>query len=1354
MAGEIFVGSVGVSVVPNLRGFNDRMRAELVPSAGVIGSEIGKEISKGIADNLNIGDIVTKGVTKAMPSIRASAAVMGASFGRAFKNSFNDATKDLTAKVSIDKESVAKMRRVINLALKDAFTIKVKADIDQTSLLKIALAARVAAASGAGGGAAGASGGGVTPLDDLINRLISRGGGGGKGGGVGGVAAAAAGDSGGGGVFGSTLLASLLPGGTRVSTGVGSAIASLGAPGAVGIGGIAAAALPLIAQQLSGGLVAGLGGGLAGLGIAGALMGNVSGQAATTAAALRYNAAQLRVTAAQDRLNKLETSGKATAAQLASAHASVASAMATAATAGDKFSDVNARSAGNVAALQGAFNSLEPTAKAAMTEIGAAFTVPLTQIFKLTDFVINDMTPVFAGASKIIAGPFKILADTVLTSFTSPQVKSSITAVANAFAGILTAFTPDIPGIMNSMADAIERIALAVSKNPKAFADFINFLFQIVIFSVNAIAFLTDVADYVEAHFTPAMHRIAVVFDGVRHDVAHIWDQIFENSIGMVIRLTHNIETQFNSMRHEIAVIFDGMRHDIAHVWDMIYENTVGRVIRLWQITGSTFANQRHDVSMTMDGMRHDIARYWDLIYQDSIGRVIRMMHDVESFTDRMRHDVSSTYDLMRHDISAVWDQIYSDTIARVVRMVTTVDNKILGFKNYVITLFHDAGSWLVKAGGDVIGGLLNGIDNAIRHVGTWIKAHVVDPIVNNVKHYFGIASPSTVMGDIGDNLMQSLMSSMLKTGAKGIGNFIKLIFGGWPQALGGAVSKTLIDITKLPAKALQAIAGLTGSAGKAIGGFFSKLFGGGTSGVSQWTGTVIRALAMLGLPLSLAGNVLHQMQTESGGNVNAINLTDINAQRGDPSRGLMQVIGGTFAQYHVAGTSGNIYDPLANIAAALNYAMHVYGPTLMRGGMGVGSGHGYAAGTGSDGAAAGWAWVGENGPELVNFNGGESVLPIGGYATGTSSAVAAFNRMVTAGTSLAASLAKITLSTTASTFGSDQSRFLADLRLYFSPATDRARSNLVISQINELKSLQTHIKTLSTNIAQANTYQAQELGRLKAYGGVTQIGIQGVGAQQGSTLLSGLQSQVSVLNNFGKTIKDLRTTGASASVIGQVAAMDPASGTDYGRKMITALNKMKALKLPAGMMTQLIAAGPDAAIAYADALKAASPATLKAIIGTETALEATRASVSRGVTSVVEGGAYNTGVNFVNGLKSQQKVLESQFAHLGKTLGQEAIKWMRVPANKRPYGYATGGWINEPVSGIGQYSGALYTFAERGREYVIPEGGARGGDGGSAQYHAHFDGLTGQAIEGHVRTAFTAMSLTQGRLQRQGRRS
>lgn len=117
---------------------------------------------------------------------------------------------------------------------------------------------------------------------------------------------------------------------------------------------------------------------------------------------------------------------------------------------------------------------------------------------------------------------------------------------------------------------------------------------------------------------------------------------------------------------------------------------------------------------------------------------------------------------------------------------------------------------------------------------------------------------------------------------------------------------------------------------------------GGGGAGVQRWRTLALQAMQMVGLNPNLIGKVLTQMQTESGGAPNAINLTDSNAQAGHPSQGLMQVIPGTFALYHVAGTSNNILDPLANIAAGLNYAKNVYGPNLN----GLGQGHGYASGS------------------------------------------------------------------------------------------------------------------------------------------------------------------------------------------------------------------------------------------------------------------------------------------------------------------------------------------------------------------------------------------------------------------------
>lgn len=98
-----------------------------------------------------------------------------------------------------------------------------------------------------------------------------------------------------------------------------------------------------------------------------------------------------------------------------------------------------------------------------------------------------------------------------------------------------------------------------------------------------------------------------------------------------------------------------------------------------------------------------------------------------------------------------------------------------------------------------------------------------------------------------------------------------------------------------------------------------------GSGAVSRWSPVVLQALAALHQPAGLLGAVLRRIKFESGGNPTAINLTDSNAQAGHPSQGLMQTIPSTFAAYAGPFRARGITDGLANIYAALNYALHRY---------------------------------------------------------------------------------------------------------------------------------------------------------------------------------------------------------------------------------------------------------------------------------------------------------------------------------------------------------------------------------------------------------------------------------------------
>ncbi len=137
----------------------------------------------------------------------------------------------------------------------------------------------------------------------------------------------------------------------------------------------------------------------------------------------------------------------------------------------------------------------------------------------------------------------------------------------------------------------------------------------------------------------------------------------------------------------------------------------------------------------------------------------------------------------------------------------------------------------------------------------------------------------------------------------------------------GGAVYPFPVDATKtqVPSKSdvTSAVLGSLGFGGGA---------GGTNAGSGQLAAWIMAGIAATGVPANWASPLHTLIMRESGGNPRSINLTDINAQHGDPSRGLMQTIGSTFEAYRLGSLPDDIYNPVANIAAGIRYILSRYG--------------------------------------------------------------------------------------------------------------------------------------------------------------------------------------------------------------------------------------------------------------------------------------------------------------------------------------------------------------------------------------------------------------------------------------------
>lgn len=142
----------------------------------------------------------------------------------------------------------------------------------------------------------------------------------------------------------------------------------------------------------------------------------------------------------------------------------------------------------------------------------------------------------------------------------------------------------------------------------------------------------------------------------------------------------------------------------------------------------------------------------------------------------------------------------------------------------------------------------------------------------------------------------------------------------------GGKRGEYYKAIVGMPAKVIDGAIEKAKQLGKSLLGMTTGP--GGLANAGQITGYIVAALRACGLPVTPAWIAGYQtlIKRESNGVTNAVNNSDSNAAAGHPSRGLTQTIPSTFMSNHQPGTSMDINDPVANIAASINYVRRRYG--------------------------------------------------------------------------------------------------------------------------------------------------------------------------------------------------------------------------------------------------------------------------------------------------------------------------------------------------------------------------------------------------------------------------------------------
>ncbi|WP_432091834.1 phage tail tape measure protein [Streptomyces sp. NRRL F-5630] len=523
--------------------------------------------------------------------------------------------------------------------------------------------------------------------------------------------------------------------------------------------------------------------------------------------------------------------------------------------------------------------------------------------------------------------------------------------------------------------------------------------------------------------------------------------------------------------------------------------------------------------------------------------------------------------------------------------------------------------------------------------------------------------------------------------------------------------------VRRVPRKAVDALFGYAKEADKQLPSSLANPPGGG---VERWRPYVVKALTANGLSTSgaMVERVLRQIATESGGNPRAVQgaIGDINNLTGDLAKGLMQTISATFNHYKFPG-HGNVFNGYDNLLAALNYAKHRYGPSLSF----LGQGHGYA--TGGRPRAGEVAWVGERGPELVKFRGGEEVYDhrtslamaagagVRGFAKGTLTAAqkkaareqAAQQRAqkreaerrqaarLSARKEIPGDLTAFTKSITGS--ASDISRAAAELTKDLK-ATGGASKSLINSTskaASKLESLSKQRDAVSATIDAAKQAAADQKATAADYIGLSNF----TGASSISSLLTGMKARQSQLKQDRAQIDSLAKKGVSKDIISQLVAMGPGAP-----------------------ITKLLTGAKASQVAQLNSL-AASGATLATSYGKTTA-------------DILYDAGKHAGDGFLSGLLAQKKALQDAMSSLaqravnavkrsGAATLPKAKKKTAVKKKVKPKRYDSGGWLMPGLSTVVNATGRPEPILTAGQWDAVQ----RGMTGGGPSYHYEINART-----------------------------
>lgn len=565
-------------------------------------------------------------------------------------------------------------------------------------------------------------------------------------------------------------------------------------------------------------------------------------------------------------------------------------------------------------------------AKLAMAEFGGAISEAVAPILETLVPIIQKVAKWFSGLSEtsktiiVVIGGIAIVISQLLPILA--VVAGGIAAAGGAMA-FLTGVLLPVAGIIAGII-AVVAAVVAVIKN---WGDITDWLSE----KWNAFK------DWMSGLWDTISKKIQEVWNGIKDFFADIWQQIYNVIEGPLKFIEGTIGAVMYAIYAVIYTVWEVIKFALKKAWKWISDTASAVFVPVANFFSGIWNGIKDTATGIWSSIKGTLGGIWDSIKEKAMDAFSSVWEFIKDGFNRLKDTLGG---IVKEIANAIVKPI-GGAVNGVINGVNWVLDKVGSDKQFAL--------WEVPKFARGTGGIPKdtlGIVNDQK--GSTYKEMIVPP---HGKPFIPEGRDVVLPLEKGTKIMPANQTKSfleeLPHFASGIGDF----FGGvWDTVkdFTGNVWDYITHPSKIVQIAIDKFTDLSGAfepwisvAKGAVNTVFDSVVGfvkgifdtqsnvnyNPSAGVEQWRTLATRALQMTG-QYSEANlqRLLYQMQTESGGNPNAINNWDINAINGTPSKGLMQVIDPTFRAYAMPGYDKNIYDPLSNMLASIRYAVSTYG--------------------------------------------------------------------------------------------------------------------------------------------------------------------------------------------------------------------------------------------------------------------------------------------------------------------------------------------------------------------------------------------------------------------------------------------